>query len=316
MNVGVVIDGSDLDDVRFSVNARITALDIGGFRSEWRTDISAGSVWGLSSEYYRPVTALGNWFVAPRLTVTTNPIEVYNRSDRVADYRIRRLGGGFDIGYAIDRFSEFRVGYYTGYLKSVLRIGDPVLPTPSGRVGTASVRYNLDKLDSPIVPRTGQLVSFRAEWNDAFAGASSGFPLSELEFVLFRRISKPGSVYLQGFGGSTFGHQNTGIPAFFLGGPGRLSAYGENELRTDQYWLGRLGYVHELFRMPPLLGNKVYITGAYEFAKTWNTPGASRFPTDAAAGFLMETFAGPLFVGGSWGDSGHQKVYFTLGRLF
>jgi NTE family protein len=121
---------------------------------------------------------------------------------------------------------------------------------------------------------------------------------------------------VQGYAGTTFGHDATGIPQFFLGGPGRLSAYGTNELRTDQYWLARLGYVHELFRLPTLLGNKVYATAAYEVAKAYGAPDASRLPTDGSVGIVMETFLGPLAVGGSVGDSGHHKVYFLLGRFF
>jgi NTE family protein len=95
-----------------------------------------------------------------------------------------------------------------------------------------------------------------------------------------------------------------------------LGAYGANELRTDQYWLARLGYVHELFQMPLLIGNKVYFTSAYEVGKAYGAPGTSKLPNDGAVGLVSETFAGPLFIGGSWGDSGHKKIYFTLGRFF
>ena len=87
-------------------------------------------------------------------------------------------------------------------------------------------------------------------------------------------------------------------------------------MRTDQYWLVRLGYIRELFRMPLLLGDKIYFTSAYELARAYGAPGASGLPNDAAVGFVTETFAGPLFIGGSWGDTGHRKIYFTLGRFF
>jgi hypothetical protein len=33
LNFGFLIDGSDLDNVRFTMNARITALDVGGYRT-------------------------------------------------------------------------------------------------------------------------------------------------------------------------------------------------------------------------------------------------------------------------------------------
>jgi len=64
------------------------------------------------------------------------------------------------------------------------------------------------------------------------------------------------------------------------------------------------------------LGNKVYATAAYEAAKAYGAPGASRLPTDGAVGIVMETLLGPLAFGGSLGDTGHRKVYFSLGRFF
>jgi NTE family protein len=315
-NIGFLIDGSDLDNVRGAVNARITVLDAGGVRSEWRTDLSAGSVWGAATEYYRPLTSASKWFVAPRISGTSSPFDLYNHTTRLAEYRIRQAGGGIDIGYAFDRFSEIRVGYDAGYLQTSLTIGDPVLPTPSGMTRNVSIRYDLDRLDNPVVPRRGQILRWRAQWDQASPGASRGFPLAELSFGLVHPVSKPASVYLQGFAGSTFGYEATGLPQFFLGGAGRLNAYGTNELRTDQYWLARLGYLHELFRLPPILGNRVYATAALEMADAYNAPGASRLPADGSGGFVMETLFGPLFLGGSFGDSGHRKVYFLLGKFF
>ena len=316
LNIGFLVDGSDVNNVRWTTNARITALDVGGFRSEWRTDLSIGSTWGISSEYYRPISATSKWFVAPRALAMSTPFDLYHRSTQLAQYRIRRYGGGVDWGYAINRFSEFRLGYEVGYLDPSLSIGSPVLPEPRGQTGISSIRYNLDQLDSPLVPRTGQIVRFRAAWIDAAPGASQGFPLSEVSAGVIRPVSKRGSAYLQAFGGTTFGHDDTGIPQFFLGGPSQWNAYGTNELRTNQYWLARVGYVHELFSLPPLLGYKTYFTSAYELGQAQRAPGVSRLPNDGSLGLVAETLIGPLFVGGSVGDSGHRRVYFSLGRFF
>jgi NTE family protein len=317
LNFGLLLDGSDIDNVRFTMSARITALDVGGFRSEWRTDLSAGSTWGVSTEYYKPLSSTSNWFVAARASGISGPFDLYDHATHLAEYARRQIGGGLDFGYAVDRSSEIRFGYDASYLEASLSVGDPsVLPTPFGRVGTTSIRYNLDRLDSPVIPRSGQILSWQAQWNDASPGANGGFPLSEMYFGVIHPIDQRGSIFVQGFGGSTFGFHDTGIPQFFLGGHGRLSAYGTNELRTNQYWLARAGYEHELFRLPLVLGNKVYATGAYEFANPYGAPGASRIPTDASIGIVMDTFLGPLSVGGSYGDSGHHKVYFLLGRFF
>ena len=62
----ILIDGSSLKNVTFNLGARVTFLDVGGFRSEWRNDIVLFSEYGVRSEYYHPFTPLTHWFVAPR----------------------------------------------------------------------------------------------------------------------------------------------------------------------------------------------------------------------------------------------------------
>ena len=316
LNLGINVDGSEYDNVLFTAKARITAMDVGGFGSEWRTDVSVGSTWGIASEYYKPLSLTTKWFVAPHASMSNSPLDFYDYTDAIASYRVRQIGGGFDVGYSFNRSSQLRLGYEIGDLRTFLRIGAPTLPTPAGRFGTSSIRYNLDRLDSPLVARRGEIVSARLQWNDTVPGAPRGFPLSELYFGIVRPVSKPASVFLQGFGGTTFGHDNTGLPQFFLGGLGRLNAYGTNELRTDQYFLFRLGYEHEVFQLPPLIGRKAYVTCVYEVGKAYMVPNESGLPMDGSVGLVFETLVGPIGVGGSWGDAGHRKWYFGIGRIF
>jgi NTE family protein len=316
LNLGIDVDGTDYNNVLFAFTGRVTALDVGGFRAEWRTDFSLGSTWGLRSEYFKPFTDTSRWFWAPKAFAVNSPIDLYHQSQELAAYRIHQYGGGLDVGYQTSRSSELRFGYDAGYFDSALHIGQPVLPTPSGRTGITSMRYDLDLLDSPIVPREGFAVRSRAQWDDAMPGATAGFPVAELYLTGVRRVSTPGSVFMQAAGGSTFGHQDTGLPQFFLGGPGRLGAYGLNELRGDQYFLGRFGYIHQLFPLPPLVGDKVFIISTYEIGKMHGPLVTYDLPMDGAVSLVAETFIGPISFGGSIGDSGHKKLYFQIGRIF
>jgi NTE family protein len=54
----------------------------------------------------------------------------------------------------------------------------------------------------------------------------------------------------------------------------------------------------------------------YEVGKMFNAPGVSKLPNDGAAGFIVRTALGPLFLGGSVGDTGHATWFFALGRVF
>jgi NTE family protein len=316
----ILIDGSDYEDVRFSLGARITLFDIGGFGSEWRNDLIAGSQYGVTTEYYHPLRRNSRFFVAPRAFANNTPFDIYSDDMRVATYRERSLGAGLDFGIAFNRFSEFRLGYQDEHFNFAKQIGAQDLPNEAGRQGVTQLRYRMDYTDDPTVPRQGFALQSRFAFYDANPGATEDFPEGEIRTGIFHRISNPASVFLLASGGSTFGFTNIGLPPFSLGGPGRLAAYGPNEFLSDQYFLFQPGYLHRLTQLSPLLGNNVYFIGTYEIAKAYHNAfsatGESRLPMDVSAVILVQTFLGPIAVGGSVGDSGHHKFYFQVGRYF
>jgi NTE family protein len=311
---GFEVNGSDPDNVGFTLASRITFLDLGGYRSELRTDLEFGSSYGIRTEYYRPLRPLSRWFVAPRVGAQRTPLNLFYKA--IAEYRLNTVYAGADVGFNFDRFSELRIGYQAGYADAALRIGAPSVPTASGRTGSTRMQYLVDRLDNPIVPRRGLALVSNFQWFDSNAGGHASFPSAETNVAAFRRISKPGSVYGVIAGGSTFGHQNVGIPVFSLGGPNRLAAYGLNEFLVNQYWYGRLGYNHQIGELPPFLGRGVYLDAHYELAKPYGSPNTSGVANDVAVGAIVDTILGPVTIGGSIGDEGHRKWFFSLGRIF
>ena len=310
------VDGSQAGNVDFTTGTRFTFMDVAGYRSEWRTDLLLGNTYGIQTELYRPFRAESRWFFAPHADASDTTFQIYAKNDPLADYRIYRINIGGDVGYSFGRFSELRVGYEVGSLNTKLRLGTPEIPSLAGRVGQSHLHYLLDHTDDPVIPRRGFSAESNFRWFDQNPGATSAFPSMDLKLGYFQPISQPASIFVQGEGGTTFGTTSTGIPQFFLGGPLRLSAYGNNEFQGNQYYLFRAGYMRDLLTLPPFVGKKVYAVGAYEIGKMYGVTADSNLPNDVAAGFLAETAVGPFFIGGSVGDSGHRKWFFQLGRVF
>ena len=316
LQLGFEVDGSESGDVSFTQAARLTVQDKAGYRSEWRTDILFGNTYGIASELYRPLTAMSHWFVAPRGSASDTNFKIYRRNDPLAEYRLGRATIGADFGYGFNRFTEVRAGYETGQLDAKLRLGTPAFASVSGRTGNFRFALLTDHTDDPIIPRRGYRFDTLFRYVDASPGATENFPALDLRFGYFQPVSVPGSIFFTAEGGSTFGFSHTGIPQYFLGGPGRLSAYGSNELFGNQYYTFRAGYLHDLFTLPPFVGKKIYATASFEFGKMYGFPNQTAFPADLAAGVVAQTALGPLFLGGSVGDSGHQKWFFQLGKVF
>jgi NTE family protein len=316
VQLGFGIDGSESDDVTFTQLARVTFMDVWGYGSEWRTDMRFGNTYGIESELYRPFTTTSKWFFAPRAEATDTSFKIFQKTIPEAIYRFYRDDIGADIGYGFSRFTEIRAGYEVGYFNADFRLGTPVLGHHDGRFGDTRLRFLTDHRDDYIAPRRGYSAEVTFRWFDRNPGATGRFPGIQARTEYFIPITKPASIFVEGQGGTTFGSTRVGVPQFFLGGPSRLSAYGTNELFGNQYYYFRGGYLHELLTLPPFVGREVYVVGAYEFGKMYDAPNASKFPNDAAVGFLAETAVGPLFIGGSVGDTGHAKWFFELGHVF
>ena len=313
---GIVIDGTQTDDVSFTAGARLTFLDIAGFRSEWRTDFQVGQTYGFTTDLYRPFQSLGRWFVDPFLDAKQYTFLIYKYADPHADYRIDHVFGGADVGYSIDHFSEIRAGYGIGYTNEFLRLGTPDFASLNGRIGAFHMRYVLDHTNQPVIPTSGYYVQSNFSFYDTYPGATQAFP-SLVTTVQFFQPVRNDSAFITATGGSTFGYRNTGDPQFFLGGVGRLTAYGLNELLGDQFFVGRVGYLRQVASLPPFLGRNIYLIGYGEVGKMYGDPfGAPRLSGDGAAGAIADTAFGPIFIGGSVGDSGHHKWFFQLGRVF
>jgi NTE family protein len=144
-----------------------------------------------------------------------------------------------------------------------------VLPTVSGTTGETRWQYTFQTVDDPVIPRSGENIVFYTKYFNTNPAAPHGFPLSELQIQNFFRISDPSSVFLNAYGASSYGFK-TGVPAFPLGGVTRFLAYGQNELLTDQYFLGQLGYIRELKKLPPLLGSSIDFLAMFEVGKRIN----------------------------------------------
>jgi NTE family protein len=320
INPIIIIDGSQYNNVRFTAGGRLTLMDIGKAGSELRTDVLAGSTYRLASEYFRPWGSSIHWFMLPHAGAESSSVDIYSRNTRLAEYRESQLDAGMDVGYMFDRFSQLSFGYDAGYLKYSPNIGDrQTLPSVSGRQGIIGAHYVTDHLDQPVVPEKGIAAVSDFGFYEARPSAADGFPALKSSIQFFKPLPKRGSLYFGASGGTTFGFSHTGVPPFSLGGPLRLSAYGTNEIFTNQYMLYQLGYLHPIAQLPPIMGKKVYFLSVYEIAKPYGTFGklaTSRLPMDIAGGVIFETLFGPVQVGGSWGDSGHRKVYFALGRVF
>jgi NTE family protein len=312
------IDGTNYNQVLFSAGARITFLDFGTFGSELRNDVVVGSVYRLASEYYHPFTPATRWFIAPQVALNTNKFFFYHDNQIESQYRKRQFGGALDVGYTFGTTAEARLGYQGAYQRYSPVIGDTAIyPVQSGRVGVTRFHYTLDLADDPVLPLRGMTAIFRGEWWDSNTGTRKPFPLAELRTHFLFPLTPKSSAYLAVSGGTTLGYESTGIPPFSLGGGLQLSAFGENELLTNQYYLFQAGYIRRVGKLPPFLGDSISLIATYEAGKTFFLSNEPSVPMDGVVGIVIKTAVGPFEIAGTAGNgTGHRKIFFQLDRFF
>jgi NTE family protein len=332
----IIIDGSNSNNVLFSLGARITSLNVGTYGAEWRNDVVIGSQFGITSEYFRPVSLGSNWYLAPRATASRGEFNAYTNSGSLGSiYSLKQAGGGFDVVYELGRSSEFRLGYQAEYFKYALQVGETTEPEVSGLQAFTRFQYTLLHANDPVIPTKGENGTFTTEWFNAspsnikVAGgptisiaSTQHFPLTTGRYTQFFPFTRRTSLFLTGGGGTVYGTSDISLPVFALGGPLAFSAYGNDEILTNQFGYGQAGFLRELKELPPFLGGSLYFQGRVEigsFQEVGTAPGETaqyRVPGDVSGAFIVNTIFGPVLLGGAVGDAGHHRLYFGLGRVF
>jgi len=231
-----------------------------------------------------------------------------------------RAGGGFDVGFNSGRRSEFRIGYELFDAKLAPLIGAAGLPIVHGTTGQVRARFVWDGQDSPSVPSRGTRIVgtlSRVLQSPDLAHAVTQLDVRTSTFI---PLSDKTSLFTNVSGGSTFGGSAGPFQVFTLGGPFRLGAYLPDQFLGNHYAYTSFGFRRELYRLPQLVGKKIYWGGWYEAGSSFGTaaddPGPVVVRGSFNLGVIAHTIGGPIALAGSISPTGQSRVNFSIGRLF
>jgi len=319
IDLAVNVEGSGVAAFDFSAGTRITFMDLFHRGGEWRSDLLFGSSNLAATEYYQPL-GQSRVFVAPYVFVSKWARNSFSGLTRIAVFGDERAGGGFDIGFDSGRHSEFRVGYELFEGKLAPLIGAAGLPIVHGSTGEFRARFVWDGQDSPSVPSRGSRVVATATRVLQSPGLAHPIGQLDVQSSNFVRLGDKTSLFVDASGGTTF-HGSAGpFQVFSLGGPFRLGAYLPDEFLGNHYAYASLGFRRELYRLPQLVGRKIYWGGWYEAGSAFGNQINSRGPVVVRGtfnlGVIADTIVGPIALAGSVSPTGQSRVNFSIGRLF
>jgi NTE family protein len=315
VDLAVNVDGSGVAAFDFAAGARITFMDVEHHGGEWRNDLLLGSSNLAASEFYQPV-ANTRLFVAPYAFASKYPRNAFSGETRVAVFGDERAGGGFDLGYNTGRRSELRVGYEIFSGKLAPLIGSTGLTAVTGSTGEFRTRYIWDSQDSPSVPSRGTRIMSMLSRVLQSPGLAHPIAQLDVQTSTFVPTGPKTSLFFVASGGTTFHGAAGPFQVFTLGGAFHLGAYLPQEFSGNHYAYSSLGFRRDLYRLPKLVGGKIYWGGWYEAGTAFNDPDSVAVRGTFNLGVIAETIVGPIALATSVSPTGQSRVNFSIGRLF
>ena len=294
---------------------------INSLGAEWRTDMQLGNTTRLFSEFYQPLLATGEIFVAPYINLERRQQSVYEGDNRVAQYSYRDNYAGIDLGSQMRGYGEMRLGVSGGELRPELSTGSVDLIPQASKISTGGTRFQVifDQLDSTIFPRDG--------WSAiGYVYDSSNSLGADLSYTKWFASSS----YVKSFGNNTFNvyakvggrigdNPIPGYDMFQWGGFMQQSGYATGQLLGEEITFGRLMYYRRVLHGSLFEG--AYVGVSLESGKIGKQPVAA---SEERKDWLnsMSIFVGadsplgPAYLGYGRSSEGNNNIYFYLGRPY
>ncbi len=294
-----------------------TALNDAG--ASWRNDLAIGYDKSITTELYQPLWNGSPFFVAGSLGYEQKPFRVFNDNHTVlATLKNDVLSGQVNVGLALGKYGEWRVGLYRQDNDYSLEQGDPSEFNGNDRFRNTGVQSSLvvDQFDNPRWPRAGYYFSGKV-------GAGLPGLGSEVNQKFYDLIGETAHTYgdvTARFTAKARGYvdiRNGDIPQT-LGGFLNLTGYQNGELLADQVALARLMVYWRAASLPAVLGSGVYAGVSLEAGRLW---GQNYSDLQTARGWIpagslflgADTILGPFFVGVGTARGGQLTGYIYLG---
>ena len=316
MRVGLNLEDDFAGNSRYNAALRFIVTELNDLGGEWLTDLQIGENPKIFTEFYQPLSLASRYFIAPQFDFEERSVFTLQDGDRIAEYRVRSVQVGLDVGREISNWGEVRLGVRRGSGRSRVLIGDPTLPTDEFERGGFFARLSYDKLDSIYFPRHGQQFVFEWRGERENIGADQDFDGFASGWLVARSFDRHTFIFSID-AGTTIDAAPTPENFFSLGGFLNLSGLPPGSLSGPHYGITRLIYRRRIGRGGEgVLDLPAYAGLSVEAGNTWMTRdemSVSDLRKDASLFFGLDTPLGPVYLATGFDEDGEQAFYLFLG---
>jgi NTE family protein len=303
----------------YHLQARHQYLPANRRGGEWETTVQIGTVAGASTEFNQPLDWAMKWFVEPSLSYQRGTQEIWFEEQPFAEYKFSEFDARLAAGRVLGRWGELRLAAFTGEYRGSPRIGSPEFGSIEEQRGGGEASFRIDTEDSVVFPRSGADVEVMYSVSSEALGADAHFER------IFGRAS-----YAWSFGentilpsleyGANLDPAESFFNAFFMGGLGRLSGLGNNELFGDKIALAKLVAYRRLLRFEVAgLQVKIYAGLSLEAGNAYFDDENISWGNMLKGGNVFvggDTFIGPIIFAYGRTEGNRDRFYFAIGDRF
>lgn len=313
LQFGIQLEDDFDGDAQYNLRLAYLRTGMNSLGAEWRTLATVGQEPGIATEWYQPLDLNLRYFINPSIGYQEASLNVFNDGGKIGEYRISAWEAEIAAGRELSTHAEVRLGFRYGDGDAELRVGDPVgLPDETFDVGAVYVQAALDRLDNVNFPTSGHFGRLRYTWHRAAFGDDGSFDQIEFEFGKAYTWGRHTLIPTVAYSDTTRG-QAPIYAIFRAGGFLNLSGLETNELSGETFALASLVYYR---RMNDIDFLPVYLGGSVEYGNATDDLDLDDMKTAGSLFLGMDSFIGPLYLGGGVAQGGNASLYMFLGRPF
>jgi len=314
LRVGLELNSDFADNSAFELKAMHVLSSINPWGGELRTQLRVGTERAIGTQWWQPLGAGSQWYIAPSFEYGGGSGDLFNASGfRQAHYGVKYGSGTFAVGRQLGNWGDVRLGVTRISQQSHLIVPED-LNKVNSTVTAETLAVNVDTLDSVAFPTRGTLFSLnwqRYEGRDVAGAVPQVQSLQGME--AFHAGRWAGHMYAEWSRGSA------GAGGQSLGGFLRLSGTTPNSIIGDRLLLGRIVMARAIGAMPAALGGDVRLGFSLEAGGAYGTDNPLHWGSlhQAASGFMaVDTRFGPLYFGAGTTKAGNSSLYLFLGPIW
>lgn len=306
-------------DASYGLLVRHRVYAVNRRNGEWVNTLQIGETSLASTEFYQPLDWGLRWFASAGAAVVRTNQTIWLDGIPYAEARLEGYEGSLAAGRIFGNWGQLSAEVFRGKGRGDVRIGQPLGDDIEEDLGGVRGAFLVDTHDRAVFPAHGTFGTVSIERSLEAMGGSENATVARLDWAL--SLSAGRSIFSP-FASITanLSNESTLRSAATIGGFGRLSGLGENELIDDHGGVFGLFYYYEIkgLSLGPI-GNRLYAGMTFEAGNVYARDESITWDSLRYGGAIFagaETPLGPAYLGWGWTEPDRDRFYLVIGDRF